>query len=219
MAIIIGLIQVKGGSGRSTIATNLAGMIASHKRVALIDCDLPQGTSASWYAIRKQQGKQGMLTMVTASSHQQLTREIEHLNHEQDVIVIDTPPRIAEITHVALLTSQLCIVPIAPSIPDIWATSDLLKAIDLAKNEKSGINTRILWNKFRTSTKSAKELSQAVKEGFSLRELNTRIGFRVAYADAYAEGLTVLEWNDKQAKDEMKNLGTELEQLLAAELL
>ena len=45
MAQIIGIIQVKGGAGRSTIATNLAGMMAATgKRVALIDCDMPQAT-------------------------------------------------------------------------------------------------------------------------------------------------------------------------------
>jgi chromosome partitioning protein len=53
MTKTIGLIQVKGGTGRSTLATNIPGMIADSKTVAPIDRDLPQATSASWYAIRK----------------------------------------------------------------------------------------------------------------------------------------------------------------------
>jgi chromosome partitioning protein len=47
MAKIIGMIQVKGGVGRSTVATNIAGVMALKNKTVLIDCDMPQGTSAS----------------------------------------------------------------------------------------------------------------------------------------------------------------------------
>jgi cellulose biosynthesis protein BcsQ len=52
MAKIIGVIQVKGGAGRSTVATNIAGELAKIGRTVLIDGDMPQGTSASWYAMQ-----------------------------------------------------------------------------------------------------------------------------------------------------------------------
>jgi chromosome partitioning protein len=219
MAQIIGIIQVKGGAGRSTIATNLAGMLsASGNKVALIDCDMPQATSASWYSIRKANNKQGSLTVATAEDHTQLIAEIESLNQDQDIIIIDAPPRIAEITRVALILSNLCIVPLGASLADIWATSDLLTTIEQAKQHKENVNVRILWNKFRPSTKSAKDLSQEVKDKLNLKELATKLGYRVAYSDAFGEGLTVTEWTDKAAKDEMKMLGIELEHLLKKKL-
>ncbi len=214
MANIIGIIQVKGGAGRSTIATNLAGMMADKRRVALIDCDMPQATAASWYSVRKTNNKQGSLTMATAADHTQLIAEIERLNADHDVIIIDAPPRIAEITRVALILSNLCIVPLGASLADIWATSDLLKTIEQAKEHKPNVNIRILWNKFRASTKSANDLSQEVKEKLNLKALGTKLGYRVAYSDAFGEGLTVTEWTDKAAKDEMLMLGIELEHLL-----
>jgi chromosome partitioning protein len=215
MAHIIGVIQVKGGAGRSTIATNLAGMMAaSGKRVALIDGDMPQATSASWYSVRKANNKQGSLTMATAGDHTQLIAEIERLNADNDVIIIDAPPRIAEITRVALILSNLCIVPLGASLADIWATADLLATIELAKQHKPNVNVRVLWNKFRQSTKSAKDLSLEVTEQLNLKVLGTKLGYRVAYSDAFGEGLTVTEWTDKAAKDEMLMLGIELEQLL-----
>ena len=214
MAHIIGIIQVKGGAGRSTVATNLAGMMAAHKRVALIDCDMPQATSASWYSIRKANNKHGSLTIATAADHTQLIAEIERLNADQDIIIIDAPPRIAEITRVALILSSMCIVPLGASLADIWATSDLLVTIDQAKEHKPDVNVRILWNKFRPSTKSAKDLSLEVKEQLKLKELGTKLGYRVAYSDAFGEGLTVTEWTDKTARDEMLMLGIELEHLL-----
>jgi len=189
-------------------------MAATGKKVALIDCDMPQATSASWYSIRKASNKHGSLTIATAADHTQLIGEIERLNAEQDVIIIDAPPRIAEITRVALILSNICIVPLGASLADIWATSDLLAAIEQAKEHKKDVNVRILWNKFRPSTKSAKDLSLEVKEQLNLKELGTKLGYRVAYSDAFGEGLTVTEWTDKTAKDEMQMLGVELEYLL-----
>ncbi|MEL0036879.1 MAG: ParA family protein, partial [Gammaproteobacteria bacterium] len=45
---IISLVQLKGGVGRSTVATNLAGTLAENARVALLDCDSPQFTCSHW---------------------------------------------------------------------------------------------------------------------------------------------------------------------------
>ena len=213
MAKIISIIQVKGGAGRSTIATNLAGMMES-KRVALIDCDMPQATSASWASIRH-----GNITTATAADHLQLVKAIENLNAQHDFIVVDAPPRIAEITKVALMLSDLCLVPLGASAVEIWATSDLLKIINEAKTHKPDIDVRIVWNRFRASTRSAQELSEASHKELKLKELNTKLGYRVAYSEAMARGMTVIEWGDKTAKTEMLALGKELEKLLKAKFI
>lgn len=214
MAHIVGIIQVKGGAGRSTIATNLAGMMESHKRVAMIDCDIPQASAASWASIR-----QGNMTTATAADHVQLIAEIERLKGENDLIVIDAPPRIAEITKIILMLSDLCLIPLGASAVEIWATADLLKTIDAAREIKSDIDTRIIWNRFRASTKSAQELSQAANEVLGIKELKTKLGYRVAYSEAMARGMTVLEWTDKTARDEMLALGKELEKILKVKFI
>lgn len=214
MAHIVGIIQVKGGAGRSTIATNLVGMMASHKRVAMIDCDIPQASAASWASIR-----QGNITTATAADHVQLIAKIEQLKGEHDLIVIDAPPRIAEITKIILMLSDLCLIPLGASAVEIWATADLLKTIDAAREIKSDIDTRIIWNRFRASTKSAQELSQAANEVLGIKELKTKLGYRVAYSEAMARGMTVLEWTDKTARDEMLALGKELEKILKVKFI
>jgi len=214
MAHIISIIQVKGGAGRSTIATNLAGLISTSKKVALIDCDMPQATSASWAAIR-----QGNITIATAIDHNQVVSEIQRLNDSHDFIVIDAPPRIAEITKVALMLSELCLVPLGASAAEIWATSDLIKTIDAAKELKADIDVRIVWNRFRASTRSAQELSEAAHSELSLKELKNKLGYRVAYSEALARGMTVTEWTDKTAKSEMLSLGKEIEKLLKVKFI
>ena len=67
---------MKGGAGRSTLSTNLAGELSKIGKTVLIDGDMPQGTSASWYAIREQAGKAGgtdnNLVADTAADHREL---------------------------------------------------------------------------------------------------------------------------------------------------
>ena len=214
MAKVIGVIQVKGGVGRSTIATNIAGVMALKNKTALIDCDMPQGTSASWYSIREQQGKTGSLTAATAKDHKELVQQVERLSADHQLIIIDCPPRIAEITRAALILSDLCLIPIGASAPEIWATSDLLTTIEEAKKIKPAVDARLIWNRYRATTSSAQELSTAVHIGLGLAELKTKIGMRVAYSDALARGMTVLEWTDKAARDEIGQIATEVAQIL-----
>lgn len=217
MAQVISVIQEKGGTGKSTIATNLAGMAAKRCRVALVDCDMPQGTSQSWASIRLAD-KPENLTARTATSYTELVRLIDELVPNHDLIVIDAPPRIAESTKAALILSTLTLIPLGASAAEIWATADLLNTIEAAKQVKGAVDARILWNRFRASTNSAKELSEAVRTELNLKQLNTKIGYRVAYSEALARGLTAAEWTDKQAQAEIKQLGAELNQILKTQL-
>lgn len=92
MSGIIGIVQVKGGVGRSTIATNLAAHLAAAAPTALVDCDLPQGTSASWYALRRQAVPGERLTLATAADPGGLVTLCGRLVAEHRYLVIDAPP-------------------------------------------------------------------------------------------------------------------------------
>jgi len=221
MAHIIGIIQVKGGAGRSTVATNIAGMIAENKRksVALIDCDMPQGTSASWATIRRGGEATSDITIATAANHVELVEQVQRLDADHDFIVIDAPPRIAEITKAALILSHLSIVPVGASAPDVWATSDLLPTIAAARAHKPDMNVQIVWNRFRSSTRLAHELAAEADKTLNLKQMESKLGYRVAYAEAIARGLTVNEWSDKAAKQEMRALGKEIERAMKVKFL
>jgi chromosome partitioning protein len=214
MAKIIGIVQVKGGAGRSTIATNLAAILASEAKTVLIDCDMPQGTSMSWYALRSAENKTQGLSLATARDHKELVEIVQGFNQSHDYIVLDAPPRIAEVTRVMLMISDLLLIPLGASAAEIWATTDLLATIDEAKEKRPQLDYRILWNRYRSYTKSAKELSNAVHTELKAPELKTKLGYRVAYPDALANGLSVLEWHDKNAKEEIAALGKEIIKIL-----
>jgi chromosome partitioning protein len=216
MSRIIGVIQVKGGAGRSTIATNLAGMLSAEgKRVALVDCDMPQGTSASWAAIRLAD-KPDSLTVATASNHQELVAVVKRLDAEHDYLVLDGPPRIAEMTRAALILSHLSLIPLSASAAEIWATSDLLATIHEAREVTPTVDARILWTRFRGSTKSAQELSAAAQSELGLKELKAKLGYRVAFSEALARGMTAAEWPERTARVEMQSVAREVINIMGA---
>lgn len=148
MAKIIGIVQVKGGAGRSTLATNLAGELSKQGRTVLIDGDMPQGTSASWYAIRQQIGKADNLKADTAKDHLELIEKVERYRQQADYIVLDGPPRIAEMSRATLVLADLCLMPVGASVAEIWATSDVLTLIEQAKQVRP-VDARMVWTRHR----------------------------------------------------------------------
>ena len=213
MAKVIGLIQVKGGAGRSTVATNIAGELSKAHRVALIDCDMPQGTSASWAALRQEAGKAKALTGETATTHRELVDKIELLSKSNDYLILDGPPRIAEITRTILVTSDLCLVPMGASAAEIWATSDILSQIKQADAVRT-TNVRLLWTRYRAHTRLAQNLTEQATQELGLKPLRTTLGFRVAYAEALGEGLTAAELADASARTEITELVAEIRRIL-----
>jgi chromosome partitioning protein len=210
MAQIIGVVQVKGGVGRSTIATNLAAMFSLRKPTAIIDCDLPQGTSASWYAVRKAEVPPKNLTLALARDHRELIARAKELSRDHSYIIIDAPPRIAEMTRAIIIMSSLCLVPLGASAAEIWSTADLLGTIGEARKYRPDVDVRIVWNRFRGHTREAQDLSEAARKELGLKELASRLSYRVAYSEALARGLSVDEWLDKTAHEEMRALAGEV---------
>jgi chromosome partitioning protein len=215
MAKIIGVIQVKGGAGRSTVATNIAGELAKIGRTVLIDGDMPQGTSASWYAIREQAGKAGgtdtNLVADTAADHRELIAKVEQYKPDADFIVLDGPPRIAEMTRAIMVLADLCLVPVGASVAEIWATADVLAIIEQAKKV---IDARMIWTRHRSFTKLAKDLTEQATAELGLPILKTSLALRVAYPEALGAGLTVAELPDKNARIELRFLIAEIKRTL-----
>lgn len=208
----IGVIQVKGGAGRSTLSTNLAGELSRLGRTVLIDCDMPQGTSASWFALRDQVGKAGNLVLDTANTHRELVEKVQQYS-DAAYIVLDGPPRIAELTRAILILADACLIPVGASAAEIWATTDILALIKEAEKVKP-ITARMVWTRYRAFTKLAKELSDAAQDQLGLAALQTTLGLRVSYPDALGSGLTAAEVADQSARTEVRELAAEVAALV-----
>ena len=208
----IGIVQVKGGAGRSTVATTLAGELAKLGTVALVDCDQPQGTAASWASLRQGLENRPPLRAYTASTHRELVAITSKLAGTVDWIVFDGPPRIAEMSRAILALSDLALVPVGASPAEVWATADVLPLIEEAKKLRP-VQARLIWTRFRPYTRLAQDLEvQATKE-LGLKPLRAHLGFRVAYAEALGSGLTAAEVGDPAARDEVAAMVSEVQRL------
>jgi chromosome partitioning protein len=183
--------------------------------VTLIDCDLPQGTSSSWYALRQAELLSKNLLLATARDHFELIQKAKEHSAFSKYLIIDGPPRLAEITRAIMILSDLCIIPLGASAAEIWSTTDLLQTLEEARNYKPNVDARLVWTRFRAQTKEAQELKDAVQKGLKLKILQARLGYRVAFSEALARGLSVEEGTDRSAHAEMLELAGEIKGILA----
>lgn len=213
MSDIIGILQGKGGAGRSTVSTNLAGALSAIGPTALIDCDMPQGTSSSWTALRHADGRMGDLVLAAARDHRELVSHRERLSSTRKYIIIDAPPRNAEMTRAVLMLASIVIVPVGPSAAEVWATADLMKIVEEARARRPQLRAALLWNRMRR-TRSATEIPDEARDELKVPALKSRLGHRVAYSEALGRGRTVAEWSDKIARQELHALVDEIVRFL-----
>ena len=104
--MIVALLNQKGGVGKTTLATHIAGELALRgQHVVLLDAD-PQGSSLDWTQRRSQQGLPRLFSAV-GLARETLHQEAPELARRADHVVIDGPPRIAALARSALLAVGL----------------------------------------------------------------------------------------------------------------
>ena len=92
--MIVALLNQKGGVGKTTLATHIAGELAMRgQHVVLLDAD-PQGSALDWTQRRSQQGLPRLFSAV-GLARETLHQEAPELARRADHVVIDGPPRIA----------------------------------------------------------------------------------------------------------------------------
>jgi len=148
------VLNPKGGSGKTTIATNLAAYYAfTGRHPALMDLD-PQGSSTRWLKKRPVEAPpiHGIAAFERSSA---VTRSWQlRVPPECDTVIIDTPAaldaqRLPEITRGA----DAVLVPVMPSDIDIHAAAKCIADLLLvAKIRRSEGRLGILANRVRSNT-------------------------------------------------------------------
>lgn len=144
MGQIIASANLKGGTGKSTIAVNLACALAVRgHRVVLVDVD-PQQTAVDWAS-----GGALPLEVVAAPPidlHQQgrWPKRAVDLARRTDIVVLDLPPLVGRILASGLMIADLVLVPITPSAVDVAPTAEVLRQIRLARESRQGTRPKAL---------------------------------------------------------------------------
>jgi chromosome partitioning protein len=186
MAVVYTVAQQKGGAGKTMLAANLAAALAGTKRVAVLDID-PQRSLTRWHAIRSARSRAASPLTCRDASGWRLAAELDRLRRDHDVVLIDSPPQIDTDAKLAVRGADLVLVPVQPSPPDLWAAEATLK---LATAERRP--ARLVFNRTPTTSRLRDAMLSEITER-KLASLQTALGNRAAYAQAFAEGLGVTE--------------------------
>ncbi len=205
-ATVIAVCQLKGGAGRTTLSTNLAVGLGG----LLVDADAPQYSSQVWAYARADSQPDAPPTVVSVETHGELQRV---LSDYSGVAVVDAPPRTAEVTRALFMLADLVLVPVTASTVDLWSTQDLLAIREEAAAVGPGVDLRLVWNKARPYISSEADLIALAKKELGAKFLRSNLGFRVAYSQALAEGLSVLEAGASKARDEVGALVREVKRI------
>lgn len=204
----IALLGGKGGTGKSTIAINLADILSQEGRTLLIDAD-PQGSAAGWSDIRDTPASFDVVALPRAT----IDTEIDGLAKGYEHVIIDGPPRAADILRSALLAASHIVLPIQPSgldlagqLPVLALRTEASRFLPKGQRMAFAISRRI------AGTAIGKGFAGQL-ESYGLPVLDGTHQ-RVIYAEAASEGQTVREREPNgPAARELANLLTQIRSL------
>ena len=202
---VISVLNQKGGSGKTTIATHLARAIQLKGfSVLLVDSD-PQGSSRDWAAVNEENP-----VPVVGIDRPTIERDLKRIA-EKDYVIIDGAPQAADLAISAIKASDIIIIPVQPSPYDIWATSDLVDLVKQRIEMTDGkLKAAFVVSRTIKGTKIGKEISVALSD-YGLPVLKTSITQRVIYPTSAAMGSSVLDEEPTgEASKEINNLINEI---------
>ena len=186
--MIVGVLNQKGGVGKTTLSVILAACLArTGARVLLIDAD-PQGSSLDWAAARQGEPLFSVVGFPRATIH----KEIAQLGLGYDHIIIDGPPRVTDLARSAIMASDIVVIPVQPSPYDIWAAEEVVKLITEARVYKENIKSVFVVNRKITNTAIGRDVREALA-AYPIHVLDASVAQRVVFAEAAAQGQAIFE--------------------------
>lgn len=203
--MIISILNQKGGTGKTTLAVNIAREYTKRTfSTLLVDSD-SQGSALRWH---EESG--GELIDLTCLPVNTLDKDVAKFKDRYERIIIDGIPRVSPLTVCAIKAADVVLIPVQPSPYDIWATEDLVRLI----KERIEITEGKLKAAFIVSRRiKGTTIGNDVVDQLASFELPVFLHGtyqRVEYAKAVQQGRTVCELYTDAAR-EIVNIVNELE--------
>ena len=180
--------NLKGGTGKSTVAFNLAIWLQdAGRRAAVIDLD-PQRTLSDAVALRAEEGIEPAI-QVEAGSFSEVT-----LPDDAEEILIDVGTADLGSFKQAIMIADRILIPVTPSQADIWSTQRFVRF--LYKNTHGNPPDAITFlNRADTNKtiRASDEAAAALNALPGVRLMTQRLSDRIVFRDSFSEGLAVFE--------------------------
>jgi chromosome partitioning protein len=198
---------IKGGGGKTTLATNLCVMRCQDgKKVLLVDAD-EQKTASDWASQREAMGIETKWVTVNLAG-KAIHTEIKKMLNDYDDIIIDVGGRDTTSQRSALAIAHVCLIPFKPKSFDMWTLGGVKTMIGEIKAVNPNLKTYAVINQADSRGQDNDDAIEMIKEFKDFVCLEVALGNRKAFANAAAEGLGVVELKkaDPKAVEEMKDL-------------
>lgn len=191
MIVVIG--GIKGGSGKTTVATNLAVMRAKEGRdLLLIDAD-DQETASDFTVLRNERLPEGAgYTSIKLTSAAVRTETLRLADKYQDII-IDTGGRDTISQRAALTAADVLLVPFVPRSFDVWTLEKVAELVNEMRAANPDLRAYVFINRADPAGRDNDEAAEALRETEGLDFIDTPLGTRKAFGNAAAQGLAVSE--------------------------
>jgi chromosome partitioning protein len=187
MARVIAIGGLKGGTGKSTLAVNLACQLTAGLRIHLIDVDR-QESSLEWLAGGKLPMAGIALPLDDSRGAADWIRRVSAI--DADMVIIDLPPQIGAATAAALILADLFLVPVSPSALDLRAAGKALDLLQEAREARGDGKPAVLLvpSKVDRRTGAGREIEAA------LHEIGHPVGPAVGLRTAFVDSAASLDW-------------------------
>lgn len=199
MILVVG--GTKGGSGKTLLATNLTVLRAADGiDVLLIDAD--EQASAMDFTRHRQQrrhGEPGYTAMQTREAD--VAVQVRHLTAKYADILIDVGGRDTASQRAALAVAHVLLVPFAPTSVDLWTVETVTTLLQEARVFNPRLRAYTLLNKaFPRGSDNADAAALLGESPEVWMYLDTPLGLRKAFSNAFGGGYAITEYQPKDAK-------------------
>jgi len=205
--MIISVVSLKGGAGKSTISQNLAVVFAHmNYKVTVVDTDV-NGSTVRWSGYRDEELPN--ITVIALADGEALRKNVKQLHADCEILIIDGTPALSELASTTLLLADIAIIPIKPGALDIWATEKFLEKYENVKTLKDDLSAYFVLNQFFYNSNLGEEVISVLEE-MPIPLLKSRLHIRVAFAECISGGLGAYEYKDAKAVNEVVSLANEI---------